>query len=166
MRPFALLAAPAVLVMAACAAPAAAPARTPARPASAAPASGPAAIQRLADAVNDHRRRIGCPPLAWLPAAAQAAQAHSDDMARRNYFDHVSPDGRGVVQRLQEAGVHIQRVAENIALTQGGPDDALRLWLGSPGHRENLENCAYTHHGLGERNVRLTHDFVTPAPAR
>ena len=131
-----------------------------------APFSGPAAIQHLAAIVNRHRASVGCPALEWMPEAARVAQAHSDDMARRNYFNHITPEGRAPMGRLQAAGIRFQRTGENIAFTPGGPDDALRLWIASPGHREILEDCAYTHHGIGERDGRWTHVFITPPGER
>ncbi|HEX8392313.1 MAG TPA: CAP domain-containing protein [Longimicrobium sp.] len=137
-----------------------------ARPVADAPFTGPAALQHLAAAVNRHRASVGCGPLEWMPEAARVAQAHSDDMARRNYFSHTTPEGRSPMSRLQQAGVRFQRTGENIANTPGGPDDALRLWRASPGHRQILEDCAYTHHGIGERNGRWTHVFLTPPGER
>lgn len=142
-----------------------------------APADGPAgggataspeapadAAREMARLVNAHRQSRGCAPLAWLQPAANAAQAHSEDMARRGYFDHVSPDGRQPWDRLAAHGVSYRRVAENIAWTpRQSARETLRGWLDSPGHRANLDNCAYTHHGIGLQNAYWTHVFVTPA---
>ncbi len=114
------------------------------------------------DLVNAHRRRAGCAALAWDDRAAAAAQAHSEDMARRRYFAHESPEGVGPAQRLEAAGVLWRRVAENVALTSAGPDDAVRLWLGSSAHRENIENCDLTHAGVGVSGDRWTQLFFTP----
>lgn len=150
-------------------APAPPPARTPAPPPAATPPSAPAPAPtaspaaEMAALVNRHRAAAGCPPLVWLDGAARAAEAHSDDMARRNYFSHVSPDGDGLVERLDREGVSIRMAAENIALDPGAPALVLGGWLRSPPHRQNLDNCRYTHHGVGERAGRWTHVFVTPA---
>jgi uncharacterized protein YkwD len=54
-------------------------------------------------------------------------------------------------------------VAENIAQTTTA-EDAVRLWLGSAGHRANILNCAYTHTGIGQVGGRWTQLFYTPAP--
>lgn len=124
-----------------------------------APAADPRGVAEL---VNRHRERVGCAPLAWDAAAARAAQAHSDDMARRGYFAHVSPEGTNVGQRLNAQGVQWRAVAENLAEGPTTPEEALRLWLGSRGHRQNLESCTYTHHGVGFRDGRWTHVFFTP----
>lgn len=121
-------------------------------------------VQDMVRLVNAHRRSRGCAELAWLDPAAAAAQAHSDDMARRDYFDHVSPEGQRPWDRLTARGVRYRLIAENIAYTPGvGARETLAGWLQSPGHRQNLDNCAYTHHGIGMRDARWTHLFVTPA---
>ena len=115
--------------------------------------------------INTHRERRGCPALAWSDAAARSATLHSADMARRRYFSHTSPEGSQPWDRLRAEGVAFTRVAENIALTQGG--DVVRLWLASAGHRANIENCAYTHTGVGTSGGYWTQLFFTPtAPPR
>jgi uncharacterized protein YkwD len=114
--------------------------------------------------INARRAEIGCPPLQWLEGAARAAQAHSDDMAARNYFGHRSPEGQTLADRLQAQGVRHHGGAENLARVPGGPRDAYRTWLASAQHRANLQNCAYTQHGLGVRDGRWTHVLLTPPP--
>lgn len=124
-----------------------------------------ALIADMVRLVNAHRRARGCTELAWLEPAAAAAQSHSDDMARRNYFEHVSPEGQRPWDRLTARNVRYRLIAENIAYTPGaGARETLAGWLQSPGHRQNLDNCGYTHHGLGLREARWTHLFVTPIP--
>jgi uncharacterized protein YkwD len=130
-------------------------------------ADGAQMVQEMVRLVNAHRAARGCPALAWLQPAADAAQAHSADMARRGYFEHRSPEGQGPADRLASRGVAWRMVAENIAWTpERGARETLQGWIGSPGHRANLENCAYTHHGIGLQDAYWTHVFVTPAPAR
>ena len=129
--------------------------------------SGPAMVQEMARLVNAHRQARGCAALAWLQPAAAAAQAHSADMARRRYFDHASPEGQQPAQRLTARGVSWRMVAENIAWTpEQSARQTLRGWLNSSGHRRNLDNCGYTHHGIGLQNAYWTHVFVTPAAVR
>lgn len=43
-------------------------------------------------------------PLKWDPRLAVAAQKKAADMARRNYFNHVDPDGYGMNIRIDQAG--------------------------------------------------------------
>ncbi len=132
-------------------------------PAPASPAAPGGQVQQAVSLIIRHRARVRCPALIWDSRAAAAAQAHSDDMERRDFFSHTSPEGRGPVQRLQAQGVtSFAYVAENIAKTGGGPQDVVSLWLKSPQHRANIENCQYTHHGLALRRDYWTHVFFTP----
>ncbi len=51
---------------------------------------------------------------------------------------------------------------ENIAAGYQTPSAVLEGWLGSPGHRANIENCGFTHHGVGLNESHWTHMFITP----
>ena len=121
-----------------------------------------AAVQRVHALVNEHRARVGCPALAWDDGAARVAQAHSADMRARGYFSHTSPQGRSPFDRLDAAGLAWRAAAENIAQNPGSPDDVVRAWLGSAGHRANIENCQLTRHGVGVSGSYWTDLFYTP----
>lgn len=129
------------------------------------PAEPEAALHEL---VNRHRESVGCLPLRWHSAAASVAEARSADMIARRYFDHVTPDGRDVFDELEDAGVEARgSTAENIALTQAGAPSTLEMWRDSPSHRRSLDNCSYTHHGLGERGGVWTQILLAhPKPRR
>jgi uncharacterized protein YkwD len=83
------------------------------------PAMGQSEVQLMEQLVNRHRASVGCPRLEPLAGAARAAQLHSEDMARRDYFDHTSPDGRQPWDRVAAQGVRYRMVGENIAHTPG-----------------------------------------------
>lgn len=147
------------------------PAPSAARPSS--PVS--AELVSVAKLINDYRRSVGCPALVWNPVVAKAAQAHSDDMVRRNYFSHNTPEGLTSGMRLDKAGVRWSRVAENIAAGQRTAREVYSSWIKSPGHRANIANCALREHGIGLTrgkeslpygtvNNAWTHDFVTLKP--
>jgi len=159
-----LAAASVAAALAACAHPAARAAPATARPAppsasAASPSSPDAMALEVGRLVNEHRVRVGCHPLLWDSAAARAAQAHTDDMVRRGYFAHESPEGRNVGNRLHDAGGTWRGVAENIASGQRTAQGVVQSWLDSPGHRQNIENCLYTRQGVGHRANVWTHVF-------
>lgn len=152
----------AVVLHAACV-PAPAARGAAAAPVSSAPAS-PADDARIVFAgINRHRQSRGCAPLVWSEGGARAARRHSEDMARRRYFSHTSPEGTQPWDRMRAEGLSFSRAAENIAVTGAGAQDAVRGWINSPGHRANIENCALTHTGVGVAAPYWTQVFFTPA---
>lgn len=118
-------------------------------------------LAELHQLVNAYRLGAGCEALRWHEGTASVAEAHSRDMSRRNYFDHVTPEGTDVHRRLLAGGVTWQgSIAENIALTVRGPDLVIELWMDSPPHRANLLDCSFTHHGLGLFRDRWTQVLI------
>ncbi|WP_226899908.1 CAP domain-containing protein [Nonomuraea phyllanthi] len=115
---------------------------------------------------NAERAKGGCGPLKPDPLLRAAAVGHSADMARRNYFDHDSKDGRSFMDRITAAGFTGGRAfAENIAFGQPSAASVVRGWMESPGHRENIMNCAYTLIGVGavknsQGRIYWTQDFA------
>jgi uncharacterized protein YkwD len=108
-------------------------------------------------------------PLNWNQNLAQAALAHSADMANRNYFSHEGKDGTEVGERAQRAGYRWRRIGENIASGQGSAQDVVAGWLSSPGHCANIMNPGFTDMGaayaLNQRSDLLiywTQVFGTP----
>jgi uncharacterized protein YkwD len=93
------------------------------------------------------RRYAAVPPLAWSTRLAQAAQAHSTDMAQHDYIDHSSPDGHQVGDRVTRVGYRWRVVAENIAAGQGSAQQVVAGWLSSPGHCANIMNAGFADMG-------------------
>ena len=114
--------------------------------------------------INAERLHGGEPSLKWDAGLASVARAHSDDMAGRGYYDHISPEGFGPTNRLNQAGLSCRRathygIAENIHIELsdgwGSPNtkaiaaNAVRRWVESPGHRQNLMDGKFSITGVG-----------------
>ena len=125
------------------------------------PSSDDFEMQSFTRLVNDYRRKVGCGPLKWDDRLADVAQRHSEDMSKRRYFNHNNPEGRTPFERMKRAHISFIGAAENIAAGQLTGTQVLNSWLNSPGHRRNIEDCHYTHHGLGLADTYWTHDFIT-----
>jgi uncharacterized protein YkwD len=139
--------------------PAAKPAPLPQAPAVAPPRPLTVFEQQAAETIkitNAFRRRNGLPEFAEDPVCTQAAFDHAQDMARRSYFDHFSPDGGSPTTRYRRrntSGQRVIRVTENIARGNGTtPESALRMWLDSSGHRKHLVGKEMNHIGVGVAN--------------
>ena len=140
------------------------PHRAPTAPIAPPPSGGSpdAEVAAFVDLVNDHRGSIGATALIWDDRVAQVALAHSQDMATRGFFSHTNPDGLSPFDRLSAAGISYTTAGENIAYGFSSATSVYQAWMGSSGHRANIENPAYTHHGVGRYGTYWTHLFITP----
>lgn len=98
---------------------------------------------------NRARRRAGRDPLVPSRSLDRAAQRHAEDMLRRGYFDHRSPEDHGPDVRVREVGYVPGALRENIAQGQRDAEEVVEGWLRSPGHRENLLAPDVSEHGIG-----------------
>lgn len=112
-----------------------------------------ALAHRVLEAVNQERRRCGLRPLRWSAPLARAAQAHSQDMAERQFLGHVNPDGYTPADRVRLAGArHFRWIAENVGVHWSGPHPARSVvqgWMASPPHRANILNPRFRYTGIG-----------------
>lgn len=107
--------------------------------------------------VNRERTGQGESPLVLNADLAQAAQAHSDDMAQSDYFDHVSPSGGTPLSRMRAAGYIFSsrvgyEVGENIGwgtLWLATPRAMVAAWMASPEHRANILDGHYRDTAIG-----------------
>jgi uncharacterized protein YkwD len=106
--------------------------------------------------VNVQRARHGERALRPNADLGRSAAAHSEDMVARNYFDHTSPAGETVLDRIKASTYLPPRAAyvlgENIALGTmqlATPAAIVDGWMKSPGHRANILNAEFRDSGLG-----------------
>lgn len=113
--------------------------------------------------INDARTRgfdcarqvYGSRPLAALvahPKLRSAARGHALDMQVRRYFAHDTPEGLTVNDRVVKMGYAATRASENILGGQrlgSSARSAVKWWLASPVHCQNIMNPLYTQLGAG-----------------
>ncbi|MEV1066230.1 sigma-70 family RNA polymerase sigma factor [Streptomyces sp. NPDC050263] len=99
--------------------------------------------------VNKERATAGCGALTADALLRKAAQGHSDDMAARDFFDHIDPDGVDPGQRVTAAGYRWSTYGENIAKGQQTAESVMTSWMNSEGHRANILNCDFKNIGVG-----------------
>lgn len=78
-----------------------------------------------------------------------AAQKHAEDMATRDYFDHVSPEGVTPDDRMRAEGYTGSATGENIAWGQTSPAQVVQGWIDSPGHCLNIMRDSFNEIGIG-----------------
>jgi len=77
-------------------------------------------------------------PLRWSARLARAAEEHSADMAGHGFLSHRGRDGSTPAERASRAGYAHSLIGENIAAGVVSADEAVRGWLASPAHCENI----------------------------
>ena len=98
--------------------------------------------------VNGERLREGVPALSFDECLTALANARAQDMVARNYFGHVTPDGRNPSELMRAAGCPFRYMGENIATAPDAMYAVTELW-NSPGHRRNTLNVHYRRIGIG-----------------
>ncbi|GAB2796551.1 hypothetical protein GCM10027040_23800 [Halomonas shantousis] len=89
-------------------------------------------------------------PLDWNCRLEAAAEVHSKDMAANEYFDHASPEGVQIGERVKNQGYDWMAVGENIAVGQDSVAAVVDGWLASPGHCANIMNDTFTEMGVAK----------------
>ena len=136
----------------------AAPAATPAPAASqCAPAGSwgtnrPELAAQVVTLINRYRASKGLRRLDVSASLTRASSWKSLHMAGYGYFAHDDPGPpvpRSAFQRARDCGFAGTGWGENIAWGYTTPQAVTQGWIGSPGHRANIENPAFTSIGVG-----------------
>ena len=99
--------------------------------------------------INQQRTAHGCGKLTYNANLAAAAQGHSADMAKYNYFSHTGHNGSSPDARIRAAGYKPKLWGENIAAGYSTPSSVVNAWMNSSGHRANILNCKFHETGVG-----------------
>ncbi len=114
---------------------------------------------------NTNHPAVG--PLSSNSILQSVAQAHSQDMANRGYFDHTNLAGKSPFDRMEAAGYNYRSAGENIAAGQPTPSAVVQAWIDSPGHCRNIMSGSFTELGVGiatggDYGIYWTQNFGTP----
>ena len=139
-------------------APAPAPTPTPAqepaevqKPAATAPTSSAVSAyeQKVVELTNQERAKSGLKPLVLDNELSKVAREKSRDMQNKGYFSHTSPTYGSPFDMMKKFGITYRSAGENIAMGQGTPEEVVKAWMNSDGHRKNILSSNFTHIGVG-----------------
>ena len=89
------------------------------------------------------------PPLELQKSLSTVAALRLEDMFKKQYFEHYSPQGVGAAEIAEEVHFEYILIGENIALGNFKDDETLvKAWMDSPGHRANILNGRFTQIGI------------------
>ena len=123
---------------------------------------------------NEARFLDGALALKTNPILEEAARMKAEDMVKKNYFAHVSPEGIPPWYWLGQAKYNFSAAGENLAIDFSDSKDVSTAWLQSPGHRANILNKKFTEIGIatakgifnGHETVFVVQFFGKPAAVR
>ena len=93
--------------------------------------------QAVLDLTNKERKDAGLLPLKPSEKLFKAARAHSANMAKQQKLAHTLDD-KGPGDRLKDVGYAHRGWAENCAMGQETPEQVVKSWMESEGHKANI----------------------------
>ncbi|MBU3942769.1 CAP domain-containing protein [Patescibacteria group bacterium] len=99
--------------------------------------------------VNPVRETYGFLKLETNKKLTKAAQMKAQDMVKRDYFDHLGPEGETPWSWLEKADYEYAAAGENLAMDCNDPVILINAWMNSPSHARNILNGYFTDIGIG-----------------
>lgn len=109
--------------------------------------------QSMVEQVNAERQARGLSPYRVNEQLTLMAWGQAQDMVKRGYFSHVTPEGLTLRDRFQERGLATSWVGENIYLSVKPANQAVGAavgwFMGDAPHRHNLLHANFNRIGVG-----------------
>lgn len=117
--------------------------------------------------VNAERAKAGLQPLKANWQLSRVARYKSQDMINKGYFSHTSPTYGSPFKMMESFGIKFSSAGENIAMGQRTPEEVMKSWMNSSGHRANILSPSYTEIGVGvakddQGRIYWTQMFIKP----
>ena len=106
------------------------------------------AEQKMFNLVNTERTSRGIHALSFSEDLTYVGRAHCKDMFARGYFSHYTPEGLSPFDRMAQADIVFNYAGENLALAPN-TDLAMKGFMQSPGHKENILSANFNKIGIG-----------------
>jgi uncharacterized protein YkwD len=105
---------------------------------------------RFLSFINAHRKANGVGPLKISRTLGAAADHHSTEMAKNNYFSHTMLKGVSWSANIKNHGYKASgAIGENIAAGNSSAEATFNQWKKSSGHNKNMLNRNFTAIGIG-----------------
>ncbi len=102
--------------------------------------------------INNARNSSGLPSLNLNPTLNSIAKSRCDDMIARDYFSHITPDGKDIKSILVQNGIAYKTTGENLQYcsppSMAGSELFFNNWMESEIHKANILGSGYTQIGI------------------
>ena len=105
--------------------------------------------QKVVDLTNQERAKNGLAALKVDVTLSKMAHEKSRDMSANGYFSHTSPTYGSPFDMMKKYGISYRYAGENIAMGQRTPEEVVKAWMNSEGHRKNILSPNYNYIGVG-----------------
>lgn len=112
----------------------------------------------LLDATNTERAENNKTSLKLNSKLASAAQAKANDMVKRDYWSHNTPDGKEPWVFISQAGYTYKKAGENLAYGFLTSSATVSGWMSSASHKANMLDSAFSEVGFGYANSNNFND--------
>lgn len=109
--------------------------------------------ESLLKETNRQRGQLDQTPLKLNEQLSQAARDKAEDMARNNYWSHISPEGQEPWEFIDETGYAYLKAGENLAYGFMSSRQTVNGWMNSPTHRDNMLDADFQEVGFGYVNA-------------
>ena len=115
--------------------------------------------EQIVALVNAEREKAGLAPVTMSQELGKAAMIRAQEIEVS--FSHTRPNGSYFTSVLKENGITYRLAGENIAWGQKSPEEVMRAWMNSAGHRANILNPNFKELGVAHyQNARGVNYFV------
>lgn len=111
------------------------------------PVNAPTYAAQILEFVNQTRAEYGLAPLVLHTELLKAADIRAREIAQ--VFSHNRPDGSSCFTVLEECDLAYRTAGENIAQGYASPQEVMKGWMSSEGHRANILNDGFSMLGVG-----------------
>lgn len=123
----------------------------------------------LLNLTNYERAQNGLPPLSLSRQLSEAAKKKGQHMFANDYWAHFAPDGTSPWDMIRAEGYNYSYAGENLAKGFTTSYEAVKAWMASPTHKDNILSPNYKEVGFaisegrlqGEDTVLIVQEFGT-----
>lgn len=103
--------------------------------------------QEVIRLINEERTKLSLPALNSNTLLQESAQIRAQELEEE--FSHTRPDGSDPSDLLAEKQIAYGTMGENIAHGQKTPEEVVKDWMSSQGHKENILSQNFKYIGVG-----------------
>lgn len=118
-------------------------------------------VTELAKDTNARREKQHLGQLTLNKKLSEAAQAKANDMVKRDYWSHSTPEGNAPWQFITDANYLYRKAGENLAYGFTNDNEVIAGWMNSKSHRDNLLDPNYKNVGFGFAQSK---DYIDQGP--